>query len=83
MSFLSTIAQTGINLTGDLTILGYGLVALGPALAMGMLVGRALEGIARQPEAAGQIRTTMLLGLAFVEAIALFGFVLAILAITG
>ncbi len=83
MSFLSTIAQTGVNLTGDLTILGYGVVALGPALAMGMLVSRAMEGIARQPEAASQIRTTMLLGLAFVEAIGLFGFVLAILAITG
>jgi F-type H+-transporting ATPase subunit c len=50
---------------------------LGPGIGLGFLIGKALEGIARQPEAAGQVRTTMFIGLAFVEALALFGFVLA------
>ncbi|WP_052666217.1 ATP synthase F0 subunit C [Nitriliruptor alkaliphilus] len=55
----------------------YGLAAIGPGLGIGFLVGKAIESMARQPEAAGMIRTTMFLGIAFVEALALFGFVLA------
>ena len=57
--------------------LGYGLAAIGPGLGIGYLVGKALESMARQPEMAGQLQTTMFLGIAFVEALALFGFVLA------
>ena len=59
--------------------LAIGLGALGPGIGLGYLIGKALEGIARQPEAAGQVRTTMFIGLAFVEALALIGFVLAFL----
>ncbi len=68
-------AQEAIS--GNLNVLGYGLGALGPGIGLGFLIGKALEGIARQPEAAGQVRTTMFIGLGFVEALALFGFVLA------
>ena len=69
----SVIAQ----LSGNLNVLGYGLGAVGPGIGLGILIGKALEGIARQPEAAAMVRTTMFIGLAFVEALALFGFVLA------
>ncbi len=55
----------------------YGLGAIGPGIGIGFLVGKAIESMARQPEAAGMVRTTMFLGIAFVEALALFGFVLA------
>lgn len=55
----------------------FGLGAIGPGIGIGFLVGKAIESMARQPEAAGQVRTTMFLGIAFVEALALFGFVLA------
>ncbi len=55
----------------------YGLAAVGPGIGIGYIVGKAIEGMARQPEAAGMVRTTMFLGIAFVEALALFGFVLA------
>jgi F-type H+-transporting ATPase subunit c len=55
----------------------YGLAAIGPGIGIGFLVGKALESMARQPEMAGQLQTTMFLGIAFVEALALFGFVLA------
>ncbi len=65
------------ELSGNLNVLGYGVGAVGPGIGLGILIGKALEGIARQPEAAGMVRTTMFIGLAFVEALALFGFVLA------
>lgn len=55
----------------------YGLGAIGPGIGIGFLVGKAIEAMARQPEAAGQARTTMFIGIAFVEALALLGFVLA------
>ena len=43
------------------------------------LVGKAIEAMARQPESAGMVRTTMFLGIAFTEALALIGFVVFIL----
>ena len=57
--------------------IGYGAAAIGPGIGIGYIVGKAIEGMARQPEAAGMVRTTMFLGIAFVEALALFGFVLS------
>ncbi|MCX6792312.1 MAG: ATP synthase F0 subunit C [Candidatus Gottesmanbacteria bacterium] len=47
----------------------------GPALAIGMLAAKAMEAIGRNPEAADGIRTTMILGLAFAEAIAIYSLV--------
>ena len=58
-----------------------GVGAIGPAIGIGNLVGKALEGIARQPEAAGQIQTMMFIGIAFAEAIALYALVVAFLLI--
>jgi F-type H+-transporting ATPase subunit c len=55
----------------------YGLAAIGPGIGIGFLVGKAVEAMARQPEAAGMVRTTMFLGIAFTEALALLGFVLS------
>ena len=55
----------------------YGLAAIGPGVGIGYVVGKAIEAMARQPEAAGMVRTTMFLGIAFTEALALFGFVLS------
>ncbi|GAA4475221.1 ATP synthase F0 subunit C [Rhodococcus olei] len=55
--------------------IGYGLAAIGPGIGVGIVVGKAIEGIARQPELAGQIRTNMFLGIAFTEALALIGLV--------
>ena len=59
--------------------LAYGLAAIGPGIGIGYLVGQAVEAMARQPEAAGMVRTTMFLGIAFTEALALIGFVVFIL----
>ena len=59
--------------------LGAGLVALGAGLGIGRLAASALEGTARQPEAGGDIRTTMIIAAALIEGVALFGLVVCIL----
>jgi F-type H+-transporting ATPase subunit c len=56
---------------------GFGV--LGPGIGIGILVSRALEGMARNPEAAGKIQSMMILGIAFVEALAIFAIVIAFL----
>ena len=71
---LAQAAETVTNYRGLGTI-GYGLATIGPGIGIGMLVGKTVEGMARQPEMAGQLRTTMFLGIAFVEALALIGLV--------
>lgn len=71
---LAQAAEATTTYTG-LGAIGYGIATLGPGLGIGILVGKALEGMARQPEMAGQLRTTMFIGLAFVEALALIGLV--------
>ena len=79
---LHILAQaTAAGVSGDVGSIGkglvYGLAAIGPGIGIGFLVGKSVEAMARQPEAAGMVRTTMFLGIAFVEALALFGFVLS------
>ncbi|AEK37181.1 ATP synthase F0 subunit C [Corynebacterium variabile] len=61
-------------LTG-LGAIGYGLAAIGPGIGIGIVAGKTAEAMARQPEMAGQLRTTMFLGIAFTEALALIGLV--------
>jgi F-type H+-transporting ATPase subunit c len=58
---------------------GYGLAAIGPGVGIGYVVGNAIQAMARHPESAGTVRTTMFLGIAFTEALALIGFVVFIL----
>ena len=59
--------------------LAYGLAAIGPGVGIGIVGGKALEAMARQPEMAGRIQTTMFIAIAFTEALALLGFVLALI----
>ena len=67
-------------LKGALALVGYGLAAVGPGIGIGIVVGNAITAMARQPEMAGTVRTTMFLGIAFTEALALIGFVLFFIA---
>ena len=55
----------------------YGLAAVGPGIGIGLVYSSAIEAMARQPETAGETRTTMFLGFALIEALALIGFVLS------
>jgi len=81
LSILAQAAESTPDITPGLTAIGRGIVyggaAIGPGIGIGLVVGNAITAMARQPEAAGMVRTTMFLGIAFTEALALFGFVLS------
>jgi F-type H+-transporting ATPase subunit c len=64
------------SLDSAIALVGYGIAALGPGIGIGLIAGNAVQAMARQPEAAGLVRTNMILGIAFAEALALIGFVL-------
>ncbi len=68
-----------MEIVGNLNTIGYGLAAIGPGIGIGIVAGKTVEAMARQPEMAGTLRTTMFLGIAFTELIALLGFVVFIL----
>ena len=59
--------------------LGAGLVTIGAGLGIGNLAAKAMEGSARQPQAAGEIRTSMIVVTVFIEGVALFGEAICIL----
>lgn len=59
--------------------IGMGIATLGPGIGIGYMTGRTTDAIARQPEAVGEIRTTMIIGVALAEALALYAFVIAII----
>ena len=56
-----------------------GIGAIGPALGEGNAVGKALEGMARQPEAAGNLRTNMILGCAITETTGIYSLLISFL----
>ena len=61
--------------------IGAGMCTIGAALGIGRLAGSAMEGISRQPAAAGDIRTNMILTAALIEGVALIGEVVALLVV--
>lgn len=66
-------------MSGSIVTLGYGLATIGPGIGIGILVRGTQEAIARQPEVASRLFTNMMIGAALVEALALIGFVLALI----
>ena len=65
-------------MTGTLAALGAGLAVIGAGLGIGMVGGKAMDAIARQPEASGDIRSAMIVMAAFIEGAALIAILLAI-----
>ncbi|OGC05023.1 ATP synthase F0 subunit C [candidate division WOR-1 bacterium RIFOXYA12_FULL_43_27] len=61
---------------------GIALAAIGTAVGIAFLAGKAMEGMARQPEAANTIRTSMIIAIAFIEAICLYALVVSLILIT-
>ena len=64
----------------NFTVAGGLIIAIGgfgPAIAIGLIGAKAVEAIGRNPEASGKVLTSMLLGMAFAEAIAIYSLVLA------
>jgi F-type H+-transporting ATPase subunit c len=67
----------GMRAIGAALCMGIG--AIGPAIGEGNAVGKALEGMARQPESAGNLRTNMILGCAITETTGIYSLVIALL----
>ena len=70
--------------TGDKAMaagIAIGLAAAGGAVAMGIAIGKAEESIARQPEVKGDVRTTLMLGLVFIETAIIYALIVAILVV--
>jgi F-type H+-transporting ATPase subunit c len=68
-----------VGVVGSVAAIGAGLAAIGAGIGIGQIGKGAVEGIARQPEAANEIRSNMIVAAAFVEAVALFAVVVALL----
>ena len=56
-----------------------GLGMIGPGIGIGLLVAKALEAIGRNPETSGKISTTMILGIAFAEALGIYALVISLI----
>ena len=66
-----------MEITGSVSLVGYGLAAIGPAIAVGLIFAAYINGVARQPEARNLLQPIAILGFALAEALAIFGLVLA------
>jgi len=76
MELANAIAIVGKALGAGLCM---GIGAIGPAIGEGNAVGKALEGMARQPEAAGALRTNMIMGCAITETTGIYSLVIGLL----
>jgi F-type H+-transporting ATPase subunit c len=75
----SLLAQwEGFSL-GSVAAIGAGLAVIGVALGIGRIGGSAVEGMARQPEVAGQIQTAMIIAAALIEGAGFFGLIVCLL----
>lgn len=66
-----------MELLGIAAALAIAIATLGPGIGQGLAAGKAMEAIARQPEATGDIRTSLILALAFMEALTIYGLLIA------
>ena len=66
-------------MVGSIAAIGAGLAVIGAGIGIGQVGGKAMEGIARQPEAASKIQTAMIIAAALVEGVALFGVVVSLM----
>lgn len=77
LPFLIILETDAAKAIGAAIAIGIG--AIGPALAIGNLVGKAMEALGRNPEARAAIQTNMILGVAFAEAIGIYALLTAII----
>ena len=76
MDLANAIAIAGKALGAGLCM---GIGAIGPGIGEGNAVGKALEGMARQPEASADLRSTMILGCAITETTGIYSLIIALL----
>jgi len=73
---LLALMTTGDGLKTIAKALVFGLATIGPTVGLGIVIGKAIEAMARQPEYAGTVRTYMFIGIGLIELYALIGFAL-------
>jgi F-type H+-transporting ATPase subunit c len=66
-------------MTGTFAAIGAGLAVIGAGIGIGLVGGKAMEAIARQPEATGKIQTAMIIAAALIEGVALFAVVVSLM----
>ena len=81
MEFLTVLLDTMMN--QGLAGIGAGLAAVGAGIGVGRIGGTALESMARQPEATGDLRANMIVAAALVEGVALFAVMVCLLVALG
>ena len=69
--------ELGAGLIAIAAAIAVSFASLGPGLGQGFAAGKAMEGTARQPEASGDIRISMIVALAFMEALTIYGLLIA------
>ena len=74
-----SVAASSDTFTALGAALAIAVAALGGAIAMGIAISKAVEGISRQPEADGKIRSVLMLGLVFIETVVIYALIVAIL----
>lgn len=79
MELLNILLQVASN--AGLAGIGAGLAAIGAGLGIGKIGASALESMARQPEATGDIRASMIIAAALIEGVALFGVIVCLLVV--
>ena len=68
-----------MDLTQLAKALAIGIGAIGPGIGLGIIGGKAVEAVGRNPEVTGHIRTIMILGMAFTEAVAIYALVISLI----
>jgi len=81
MSLLNTVMLAADGLGTGLSAIGAAVAAMAAGIGIGQIGKGAVESIARQPEAAGDIRSSMILTAAFIEGVALFGVIAGLLGV--
>jgi F-type H+-transporting ATPase subunit c len=81
MELLAILLQEIANAAAGWAGLGAGVAAVGAGIGIGRIGGSALESIARQPEATGDIRANMIVAAALVEGVALFAVIVCLLVV--
>jgi F-type H+-transporting ATPase subunit c len=79
IGMIAQAAAAGVVGLSKLGAVGAGLAVIGAGIGIGQIGGKAVEGIARQPEAASKIQTNMIIAAALVEGVALFAVVVALM----
>jgi F-type H+-transporting ATPase subunit c len=76
---VETVANNVEGMKSLAAAIAIGVGAIGPGLGIGILASKAMESIGRNPEATAKIQTTMILAIAFTEAIAIYALVVALI----